>query len=360
MNVLNIGTGGTGNKLLDTFMDLLDNSENVLQSVYDGVFVNSNINEMKRLKHYNSTINGLAINGGGTGRNQDVAQESISKDRSKFINFLANKTDNYDVASIYLASGGGFGGGSLTTLTNVLRHLNSKLAINLVVAMPALSEGKTTIGNALKLHSKITKLRVQGVVNSYQYIDNDKMQNEDEFNKLCMKLILDSYELQEGAVDINDTKMINSANKYKVILPLADKFKSLVDAVDYSMDNSPFVMPNNLDCSYMGGIFEKGIYDKDEWKELFKAKMWGKTDYGSKNLMVLGGVTSPDEYIQTLQEAYDNMKDEELEDEEKVFEFRENGSKNKSNNTTSKDTNKEEPVATKQKLRDMMNADFWS
>jgi hypothetical protein len=358
MNILNIGTGGTGNKLLDTLMDLLNNSENVLQSMYDGVFVNSNINEMKRLKYYNSTINGLAINGGGTGRNQDVAQESISKDRSKFINFFANKVDNYDVASIYLASGGGFGGGSLTTLTNVLKHLNSKLAINLVVAMPALSEGKTTIGNALKLHSKITKLRVQGVINSYQYIDNDKMQNEDEFNKLCMQLILDSYELQEGAVDINDTKMINSANKYKVILPLADKFKSLVDAVDYSMDNSPFVMPNNLDCSYMGGIFQKGVYDKDEWKDLFKAKMWGKTDYGTKNIMVLGGTSIPDEYIQTLQEAYDNMKEDEDTEQESIFEFKEDNNKKQSSHFNNSNNNKNTEI--KKSLRDLMNGDFWS
>lgn len=358
MNILNIGTGGTGNKLLDTLMDLLNNSENVLQSVYDGVFVNSNINEMKRLKHYNSTINGLAINGGGTGRNQDVAQESISKDRSKFINFFANKADNYDVASIYLASGGGFGGGSLTTLTNVLRHLNSKLAINLVVAMPALTEGKTTIGNALKLHSKITKLRVQGVVNSYQYIDNDKMNNEDEFNKLCMQLILDSYELQDGAVDINDAKTINSANKYKVILPLADKFKSLVDAIDYSMDNSPFVMPNNLDCSYMGGIFQKGVYDKDEWRDLFKAKMWGKTDYGTKNLMVLGGTSTPNEYIQTLQEAYDNMKDDEDIEQETIFEFKEDN--NKKQNSHFNNSNNNKNTETKKSLRDLMNDDFWS
>jgi hypothetical protein len=313
---------------------------------------------MKRLKYYNSTINGLAINGGGTGRNQDVAQESISKDRSKFINFFANKVDNYDVASIYLASGGGFGGGSLTTLTNVLKHLNSKLAINLVVAMPALSEGKTTIGNALKLHSKITKLRVQGVINSYQYIDNDKMQNEDEFNKLCIQLILDSYELQEGAVDINDTKMINSANKYKVILPLADKFKSLVDAVDYSMDNSPFVMPNNLDCSYMGGIFQKGVYDKDEWKDLFKAKMWGKTDYGTKNIMVLGGTSIPDEYIQTLQEAYDNMKEDEDTEQESIFEFKEDNNKKQSSHFNNSNNNKNTEI--KKSLRDLMNGDFWS
>lgn len=358
MNILNIGSGGCGNKLLDTFMDLLNNPENVLQSVYDGVFINSNINEMKRLKHYNSTINGLAINGGGTGRDQDVAQESIAKDRSKFINFFANKADNYDVASIYCAGGGGFGSGSITTLTNVLKQLNPKLAINLVVAMPALSEGKTTIGNALKLHSKITKLRVQGIINSYQYIDNDKMEDEESFNKECMKLILNSYELQEGAVDISDTKTINSASKYKVILPLVNKFKSLVDAVDYTMDNSNFVIPSNLDCSYLGGIFVKGEYNKDEWRELFKAKKWGKTDYGTKNLIVLGGVSNPDEYIQTLQEAYDNMKDDELDDSEEVFEFNED--KSKTNKIILNNKIIEEPEITKETLRDMMNADFWN
>jgi len=359
MNILSIGTGGTGGKLLNTFMDLLNNSFE-LQSIYDGVFINSNKNEMKLLEHYNPTINGLVINGGGTGKDQDVAKESISKDRSKFMNYFASKVDNYDVALIYCSGAGGFGSGSIPTLTNVIRQLNPTIAINLVVAMPALSEGKVSIKNALKLHSMITKLRIQGIINSYLYIDNDKMKEEDNFNLECMQTVLNAYELQEGAVDISDTKIINSTNKYKVILPLADKFKSLIDAVDYGIDNSPFVIPSNLDCSHFGGIFIKGQYNKDEWKDLFKVKMWGKTDYGSKNLMVLGGVNTPDEYIQTLQEAYDNMREDELVEKENVFEFKENGRKTQSNNTTSKNTDKEEPIATKQKLRDMMNADFWS
>jgi hypothetical protein len=359
MNILNIGTGGAGNKLLDTFIDLINESDEVLESIYDSVFINSNGNEMKRLNHYNPTINGLVINGGGTGRDQDVAQESIAKDKSKFINFFANKVDNYDVINVYSSGGGGFGAGSILTLTNVLRQLNSKLAINLVVAMPALSEGKTTIKNALKLHSKVTKLRVNGIVNSYQYIDNDKMEDEETFNRECMKLILNSYELQEGAVDISDTKIINSANKYKVILPLMNKFKSLVDAVDYAMDHSPFVMPNNLDCSYFGGIFVKGEYDKDEWKDLFKAKMWGKTDYGNKNLMVFGGTSTPDEYIQTLQEKYDNMKEDEDTEQESVFEFNEDNKKNASHFKNS-DKEKNNNTTTKKSLRDLMNGDFWS
>jgi hypothetical protein len=359
MNILNIGTGGAGNKLLDSFMDVLNNSDKILESVYDGVFINSNGNEMKRLNHYNPTINGLIINGGGTGRDQDVAQESISKDKSKFINFFANKTDIYDVANVYSSGGGGFGAGSISTTTNVLRQLNPNLAINLVIAMPSLSEGKTTIKNALKLHSKITKLRVQGIINSYQYIDNDKMEDEETFNKQCMQLILDSYELQEGAVDISDTKIINSANKYKVILPLMNKFKSLVDAVDYAMDHSPFVMPNNLDCAYLGGIFVKGEYVKDEWRDLFKAKMWGKTDYGTKNLMVLGGTSTPDEYIQTLQEAYDNMKDDEDTDQESIFEFKED-SNNKKQSLHFNNSNNQKNTETKKSLRDLMNGDFWS
>lgn len=358
MNILSIGTGGAGGKLLDTFIELLNNSFD-LQSIYDSVFINSNRNEMKLLKHYNPAINGLAINGSGTGKDQDVAKESISKDRSKFMNYFANKIDNYDVALVFCSGGGGFGSGSIPTLTNVLRKLNPTIAINLVVAMPALSEGKVSIKNALKLHSMITKLRVQGVINSYQYIDNDKMKDEELFNRECMQLVLDSYELQEGAVDISDSKIINSANKYKVVLPLIDKFKSLIDAIDYGIDNSPFVVPSNLDCSYFGGIFIKDTYNKDEWKELFKAKMWGKTDYGSKNLMVFGGSSAPDEYIQTLQEAYDSMKDEDSIEKESVFVFKEE-SDNSNKNTSNQTTNAKETVATKQKLRDMMNADFWN
>ena len=283
-----------------------------------------------------------------------MAKQSIFNDRSKFMNYFATKIENYDVALIFCSGAGGFGSGSITTLTSVLRQLSPKLAINLVIAMPALSEGKISIKNALKLHSMITKLRLQGVINSYQYIDNNKMKKEEEFNKECMQLILNSYELQEGAVDISDTKIINSANKYKVILPLINTFKSLVDAIDYSMDNSPFVVPSNLSCSYMGGIFIKNDYDKDEWEDLFKVKMWGKTDYGTKNLMVLGGVSAPDEYIQTLEEAYKNLEDDKIDEAEEIFEFKEDIKSKEKNN----EKKNEEPI-TKQKLIDMMNAEFW-
>jgi hypothetical protein len=181
------------------------------------------------------------------------------------------------------------------------------------------------------------------------------MRNEDKFNKDVMTQVINSLELGGGSLDSNDSLLINSANRYKVILPLDDKFKSLVDAIDFSIKTSPFVMPSNLvNCSHLGAIFQKGNYQKEEVYDRFRVKEFDKTEYGDMDIIVLGGCVMPDDHIKLL-----SMKLDEInsigEEEESTFEIKKQIDK-KNNNSTEQ---KQSATSNKDKLKGMINASFW-
>ena len=172
-NILTIGTGGCGNKLLESFLTILDNYEG-LQSTYDGLFVNSNINEMSKLSHFNAQMNGLCISGNGTGRSPKKAKESIKLKRSKISNFFASRINNYEIVNMFSSADGGFGNGSITIISNIIRRLNPTVAINLLIAIPKISSRKASLENTLDLYEDILKLREKGIINSILFMVGEK------------------------------------------------------------------------------------------------------------------------------------------------------------------------------------------
>ena len=350
-NILTIGTGGCGGKILESFMTILDESEG-LQSTYDGLFVNSNINEMSKLSHFNASINGLCINGNGTGRSPKRAKESIRLDKSKISNYLASRVLNYDVANIISSADGGFGNGSITIISNILKNLNPKIDINLLIASPKISSRKSSLENAIDLYEDILKLKEKGIINSILFIDNDKMVEEDTFNEQVARLYLESIELGDGALDSNDSKLVNSAKGYKVILNLSNEFRTMQKSIDESIKQSPFVMPPRFTCTHLGAVIVEDDFNKNEAINIFNPKDFDKTDYGNKNIIVLGGTPMPNEHMNNLRNALEDLDSEVIDIEEVVFESR------KKDKPIHKEQQKEEKV-TKQSLRDMMKGDFW-
>lgn len=353
-NTLLIGTGGCGNKLLNTAIDILSESFN-LKSAYDYRFVNSNANEMSMLPNYDAITNGLIINGDGTGRSREKAKASIGSDKTKILNHFINIIDKYTSVLIMSSADGGFGNGSIFIIANVIKQLNSNIPVNLLIAMPRLSSSKAGLENSISLYQEILEMRKANIVNSVQFIDNDKMRNEDSFNKNVMTQVINSLELGGGSLDSNDSLLINSANRYKVILPLQDKYKNLVDAIDASIKDSPFVMPTNLvNCSHLGAIFQKGNYQKEDVHERFRVKEFDKTEYGDMDIIVLGGCVMPDDHVKLL-----SMKLDELnstgEEEESTFEI----NTQIGNKSNVRQETKQSATSNKDKLKGMINASFW-
>ena len=79
-----IGIGGCGNKLVNTLMEI--------NSSVNGIFINTNINEMKKLSKFDVDLgNYLYINGDGTGRDPQRAEELLNANKQKIGEFFKSK-----------------------------------------------------------------------------------------------------------------------------------------------------------------------------------------------------------------------------------------------------------------------------
>ena len=225
-NTLVIGTGGCGNKLMNVFISLLNNRDE-LHASYDGIFVNSNKNEMEILDNCDLQRNALVINGDGTGRNASKAKKSIALDRVKVMNYFARIIDKYQSAIIMTSLDGGFGNGSIDIITKILKQLNPDIKIFLLGASAKLKSKKISLENTLSLYEDIKELMEIGQIDSYMFIDNDKMDDEDEFNIRTMSLFLDSLELDshktKGLVGVIENLKIAKEDLCKRGIAVIDK-----------------------------------------------------------------------------------------------------------------------------------------
>lgn len=358
-NILLIGTGGCGNKLLNTAIDII-NPRVDLQNNYDYRFINSNDNEIKSLSNYKPKENGLTINGDGTGGSQAKAKKSLAADKTKIINHFKSYIYKYQSVVIMSSSDGGFGSGSLPILTQAIRMIDSDIRINLLITQPKLSSRLIRLENALNSYMDILKLMEisnrDGVkmINSVMFIDNNSMEDEEEFNKKTMELYIDSLELGGGALDTNDSLAINTADGYKAILPLSSDYKTLQKAIDEAIKTSPFVLPPNIyNCTHLGAIIKKDDFTKEEISDAFQAKIADKIEYGNKNYIIVSGCKMPNDHMNMLQEAFNELQQETEKEEETTFNF---NTKPRQATVQKQETNEE---TEKQKLRNMMDADFW-
>lgn len=297
-NILTIGTGGCGNKLLDTQLSILDKSMNI-QNSHDGLFINSNRNELQCLPHYHSEFNALVINGAGTGRNKTIGKNSIKREKSKFSNYFATRIEPYEIVNIISSMDGGFGSSSIEMLCRVLKMIKPQVNINLLMAVPKLDSSKKALENTLDTYKEIVKLK--DLIKSVTFIDNDKMEKEEEFNRKTMELFLDSFETCEGSIDSNDLARVASSNGYRIPLTFDLSSSNLVEGIKRSLSRNPFIIPSSLEmigrtrvtCSHLAGLVNKECLDKEDWKDGFIVTDFDKVEYGSNNLLVVGGLPMP-------------------------------------------------------------------
>lgn len=343
-NLLSIGLGGCGNKLLNAFMQL--------DSTKDGVFINSNINEMKNLSECNSD-NRLAIRGNGTGRSRRKAKESLKNDKDKISDYLAEKIMLYSQYQLISSGDGGFGSGSIGIVAKIIRFGRPDALIRVVLTFPKANSRRFSIENQLDCYNEILQLKKDGIINSIVIIDNNKMNNEDEFNKRCMSILLKSYDMVFNQIDENDLAITNFANGYSIPLELGAKGESLENAIDRAINNSPFLMPNSFRCTHMLGIFQREVYDKEEALEIIKVKEFDKTEYGYDNMLLLGGCKMPSNHFSKLEDELESLEeDDEEEDEFMVKSIFRSKRSNEAVTTTSS-------VVNKKQLREMLGDDFF-
>ena len=342
MNLLSIGLGGAGNKMLNAFMQL--------DGTKDGIFINSNVHEMKNLSECNND-NRLTIRGNGTGRNRKRAKESLKNDKDKIADYLGERIQLYTQFQLLSSGDGGFGSGSIGIVAKIIKMGRPNALIRVVLTYPKANSRRFSLENELDCYNEILQLKKDGIVNSIILIDNNKMNSEEEFNKKCMSILLKSYNMTFNQIDENDLAITNFASGYTVPLELG-KCDSLEQSIERAITNSPFLMPNSFKCSHLLGIFQKEVYDKEEVLEIIRVKEFDKVEYGYENLLLMGGCKMPSSYFNRLEDELELMSEEDEEDDDEFMVKSIFRSKREDDTVASS-------VANKKQLREMLGEDFF-
>lgn len=341
-----IGIGGCGNKMLNELLNI--------SSTVNGVFINTNINEMKKLKNFDVDLgNYIFINGDGTGRNPDKAEQLLNKNRQKIGEFFKNKVGNYTTYVLIFSLDGGTGSGSAKPVSTAIKRINEvmghEVSINLIGVCPKFDNRRISLMNTLWARQKIKSLLNDEIIDSYRLIDNNKMNNytEKEFNSKVMKSIYNSYTLNYNELDSTDATIINNTKGYNTILELPKELSGHEkDGVNYSIEDSLFVLPKNIgNCKSIGISLVEGEYNANKIIDCFNVIEFDKEDYNPYgNHIVLGGLEEPiwifNKYAELYNSAnieeYTNTNEEEI--EFNCIEFSKKNEVKKSNNiVTEKD-----------------------
>lgn len=349
--VVVIGTGGAGNKMLDTLLNI--------NRIYTPVFCNTNVREMEILKHFNPNSNALYIaNAEGTGRNRDRAVDAIKADQPSILSFFVNKFSKQSGKEhffIVSSADGGSGSGSVPMLSKVIKRVNPDATVNLLIANPDLSERGYSLQNTIDLYVEIVELMKTGRVNSVQFIDNNKMENEEEFNYDVMRRFDNSLSVNNIDIDVTDSERVNTEVGYKVTLELNPEDKDDINkAINNAIKNSPFVMPSIFDCNILMASMIKEDFDRQAVRGKFEVFNFDKYDYNNKsNIIVLGGVEMPSDHIELIKMELESQKNKK--ENRNLF-----GKEISKESVKKREEKKEKSGMTREDLDKMMDDDsFW-
>ena len=344
-----ISLGGAGGKLLNELINI--------NSSINGIFINSNINEMKKLNNFNLEHgNYLAINGNGSARNRLKTKEVLQKDKYKIMDFFSNIVENYNTYVIITSMDGGFGAGAFETVSKVIKSLGNKLGletnINFVGVCPKLNSRRINLQNTIESYNDLIELIEQEIVQSYQFINNDKMIEEKSFNNEVMTSINNEYTIANEELDSNDSKLINNALGYKVILELREDL-DLIESINNAINTNNFIMPKNVGyATHIGISIKEDCFNKEDILDKFNIQDFDKSDYNNENnLIILSGCESPTYIFEKYKEYYLKFEEHQSQYTPKI-EF-------KNEHKTKPDiVNKPKTNLTKKDLRDLLDDIF--
>ena len=204
-------------------------------------------------------------------------------------------------------------------------------------------------------YEDIINLNNNKIIESTVIIDNSKMDiDEADFNKKCMELILDSYEVGNDNLDSTDLQKVSSAKDYKTIISMEETLGNIGTDIRFALDNSPFVLNTALSseirtiqCTHMGGVLSN--YTKNDLKSEINATMFNKIEKGNKNFIVLSGLKMPNEHFNNMQNILLTKKEEFNENVEAEFKL--------NRPTIRKAETKEDTITEKEKLLSLLDDD---
>lgn len=350
-----ISLGGAGGKLLNELINV--------NSSINGIFINSNINEMKKLNNFNlENGNYLAINGNGSARNRLKTKQVLQKDKFKIMEFFSGIVQNYTTFVILTSMDGGFGAGAFETICKTLKVLGGKLKIetnvNFIGICPKLNSRRINIQNTIESYNDLIELVDNEIIQSYQFINNENMIEEKSFNIEVVNSINKEYTIANEELDLNDSKLINNAIGYKVLLELNEDL-DLIDSINNAIENNNFIMPINVGyATHIGISIKEDCFSKEDILDKFNIRDFDKEDYNEENnLILLSGCESPTHIFEKYKECYLNFEEHKEKSNSKI-EFNSVTSSNKNKIVKEDTTNKPKNSLTKKDLRDLIDDIF--
>lgn len=298
--ILIIGAGGCGNRQLNILMGL--------DVRFSGVFLNTNLTEMENLEHFDKERRCFYIpNADGCGKDMNKMKVFAKEEAPKFTVMIKKFTQDY---IIFLTSANG-GTGAMATImyAKLIKNICPEKSINIVATQPSLSETEIDFENAIDFWNEMIKLKRNGIVDSIQYIDNNK-DSETKINIRGMKELNESLSVVNGKIDTSDSKKVHATNGYKVFLKLDKSIQDEKEAINTAIKNTVFYMPDNFDCDKMLIDINSNDYNLNKIREEFDCYGFTKfnenTDGETK--VLLSGCEMPKETIELIKEALKEMK----------------------------------------------------
>ena len=340
--ILSVGCGGCGNNQLNTFLNT--------DVRYTGIFMNTNLREMKDLSHFNKKRNCFYIpNADGTGQQRDLAEEYLKEEAPKFAEMIKNFIDQ-DYVIFKSSLNGGTGSKSIIMLAKVTKHFCPEKSLNIVGTLPSLNKDTIDFSNTIDTWNELIDLKEKGIIDSIQFIDNNKGFTEEEINLKSMQELNSGFDIMSGKIDEEDSKRVHKASGYKVVLKLNDKIKDTKLAITQAISNSMFYIPENLSCTHFIANINSSKFNPNIIEQYFKGAKTTFTKVNVKNegstVIVLGGCDMPTEERDLINEALNES-------------INTNESKNETNNLKIRNEYKEELSPTKDdSLQEETNEDL--
>jgi hypothetical protein len=300
--ILAIGCGGCGGRQLDVLMDY--------DSRYTGIFMNTNLSEMETLNHFDRERRCFYIsNSDGTGKNRELAERYIKEEAPKFAEMI-KKFVGQPYILMLTSANGGTGSKSVIMLSKLVKKLCPEKSINLVITFPSLNENDIDFENAIDFWNELIEIKSKGIIDSIQFIDNNKSTNEEDINIRAMKELDDGFNIIGGKLDSSDATRIHTSKGYKVVLKLDKNTENLEESISKAKISSVFFVPHNLECDVaIGNINIENITVKSVKREIdiYDFSKFNEYEKGD-SVIALGGCQIPKEPVELAKEALKEIK----------------------------------------------------
>lgn len=301
--ILALGCGGCGNNQLDTLLKL--------DKRYTGIFFNTNMREMESLETFDRDRRCFYIpNADGTGKDRNLTEGYLKIEAPKFAEMIS-KFSIQKYITMFSSGNGGTGSKAVTMLPRLVKRISPDKLIGLMATFPSINETDIDFENTIQFWNELIEQHERGFIDNLMFIDNNKLNSEQEINELAIKSYNDIFEVVKGKIDSSDLARVFKEKGYNVILKLDNKIRNTSDAIDKAIDDSVFFIPENLECEVLVATVNTNYFSVEEIREKIPAYSFNKVNETTEGdtFIVLGGCNVPTEPIELVQEALSELRE---------------------------------------------------